>query len=554
MPTRAQVGSGDGVTNASMMPLTSSTATRPSAIVPGRAALAGERLRAGQLARLHPRPEQPQPGAAGHEDRGELEQAVREDQAPEVRTVVVADHDRADDRQVGDVLEEQVDHGQPEHPERDAERRDPGVVDPDLRREVAGGVLAVVVLEVVVDQLVDLLRARAGSARRRGGRAATASSRRSRTTLAASVPEPPPAQPVERGREPVDEEPLHPPPGAGAGARRAVAGSREQDRQVGDELGVRRRRAHDGQVGGDLLVALDQLVGLRSRQPPTPRERPRAAATRRRAPRRTRRGPWAEPRVTTPRLGAMATPEFATLTTDDLVTGEAVALDLPAASLGSRIASGLIDVVVTLRPARRRGLRPRRRGAADRRRADLGGDSSRPMVVFLVVFPTTIETLTHGKSLGKLVCGLRTVRDDAGPISFQHAFVRALIGVVEIYAFIGGAGVLLGAAQPARQAARRLRRRDVRRARPGPAPPPAADRRCRRRSPGGRRRPTWPRCRPGSRSPYASSSGGCPQIDPASRATIGGRLADQVSEYVAPAAAARYPARGLPRRGDRGAP
>ena len=40
--------------------------------------------------------------------------------------------------------------------------------------------------------------------------------------------------------------------------------------------------------------------------------------------------------------------EFATLTTDDLVTGEAVALDLPPASLGSRIVSGLIDVFVTM--------------------------------------------------------------------------------------------------------------------------------------------------------------------------------------------------------------
>jgi positive regulator of sigma E activity len=43
-----------------------------------------------------------------------------------------------------------------------------------------------------------------------------------------------------------------------------------------------------------------------------------------------------------------ASNEFATLTTDDLVTGEAVALDLPAASLGSRIASGLIDYVATM--------------------------------------------------------------------------------------------------------------------------------------------------------------------------------------------------------------
>ena len=40
--------------------------------------------------------------------------------------------------------------------------------------------------------------------------------------------------------------------------------------------------------------------------------------------------------------------EFATVTADDLVTGEAVALDLPPAGLGTRMASGLIDVAVTL--------------------------------------------------------------------------------------------------------------------------------------------------------------------------------------------------------------
>ena len=35
------------------------------------------------------------------------------------------------------------------------------------------------------------------------------------------------------------------------------------------------------------------------------------------------------------------------------------------------------------------------------------------ITVFLVI-PTTVETLTRGKSLGKLAMGLRTVRDDAG--------------------------------------------------------------------------------------------------------------------------------------------
>ncbi|MGH7282255.1 MAG: tyrosine-type recombinase/integrase, partial [Polyangiaceae bacterium] len=59
------------------------------------------------------------------------------------------------------------------------------------------------------------------------------------------------------------------------------------------------------------------------------------------------------------------------------------------------------------------------------------------MAVFLV-YPTTVETLTRGKSLGKLALGLRVVRDDGGPIAVQQAFVRALVAVPEIYALSGG--------------------------------------------------------------------------------------------------------------------
>ena len=110
MPTRAQVGSRDGVTKASMTPLTKSTTTRPERDGAGGAALPGDRLGAGQVARLDPGPEEPQPDCRGDEDRGQLEQAVREDQPPEVAGAVVAGHDRADDREVGDVLEQQVDH------------------------------------------------------------------------------------------------------------------------------------------------------------------------------------------------------------------------------------------------------------------------------------------------------------------------------------------------------------------------------------------------------------------------------------------------------------
>ena len=127
---------------------------------------------------------------------------------------------------------------------------------------------------------------------------------------------------------------------------------------------------------------------------------------------------------------------FASLTSDDLITGEAVALDLPPASLGSRIASGLMDVIVTLVllvvVLLVLGIASLQSDAALAHVAFIGT----LIIVFLVV-PTAVETLSRGRSIGKLVCGLRTVRDDAGPISFQHAFVRALIGFVEIYAFTG---------------------------------------------------------------------------------------------------------------------
>ncbi|PUA82123.1 RDD family protein [Nocardioides currus] len=129
-------------------------------------------------------------------------------------------------------------------------------------------------------------------------------------------------------------------------------------------------------------------------------------------------------------------PAFASLTADDHVTGEAVALDLPPASLGSRIGSGLIDAVVTVVLLvvvfLTFGIAALRSDGALAHVALVG-----TLVTVFLVVPTTVETLTRGRSLGKLACGLRTVRDDAGPISFQHAFVRALIGFVEIYAFSG---------------------------------------------------------------------------------------------------------------------
>ena len=228
----------------------------------------------------------------------------------------------------------------------------------------------------------------------------------------------------------------------------------------------------------------------------------------------------------------MSTPEFATLTADDLVTGEAVALDLPPASLGLRIASGLIDVVLTvvliIAAVFVATVATIETDAALAAAALIGS-----IVLVFVVVPTTIETLSRGRSLGKLVLGLRTVRDDAGPISFQHAFIRALIGFVEIYAF-GGAPAFFSALLSSR--GKRLgdfaagtyvvRERVKLRLNPPAAMPPHLA--------------AWAAHADITALPTGLALavrqylGRLPTIDPASRATIGARLADEVLKHVAP--------------------
>jgi uncharacterized RDD family membrane protein YckC len=228
----------------------------------------------------------------------------------------------------------------------------------------------------------------------------------------------------------------------------------------------------------------------------------------------------------------MATPELALLTTDDLVTGEAVALDLPPAGLGVRIASGLVDVLATsaLLVALVLGLVVAALQADDAliHVAVLGA-----VIVSLVGFPVALETLTRGRTLGKMAFGLRTVRDDAGPISFQHAFVRALVGVVEIYAFAGSPAFFAGllSARGKRlgdfAAGTYVVRERVALQLPAPAamPPQLASWAARADL------ATLPT---GLALAVRQYLGRLPQIDPASRAAVGARLATAVSEYVAP--------------------
>ncbi|KAB1973227.1 RDD family protein [Streptomyces triticiradicis] len=120
----------------------------------------------------------------------------------------------------------------------------------------------------------------------------------------------------------------------------------------------------------------------------------------------------------------------------ELVTGEAVALELRPAKLPSRALAVVLDLVVALTVyiVVTIGL------VAATAALDDAAQIAVSIASFLLVLvggPIAVETLSHGRSLGKLACGLRVVRDDGGPIRFRHALVRGAVGVVEILMTFG---------------------------------------------------------------------------------------------------------------------
>ncbi|WP_307043442.1 RDD family protein [Streptomyces achromogenes] len=120
----------------------------------------------------------------------------------------------------------------------------------------------------------------------------------------------------------------------------------------------------------------------------------------------------------------------------ELVTGEAVALELRPARLPSRGLATLLDLVVAVTAYVVVSIVVVVTTAS----LDDAAQIALSIATFLLVLvggPIAVETLSHGRSLGKLACGLRVVRDDGGPIRFRHALVRGAIGVVEILLTLG---------------------------------------------------------------------------------------------------------------------
>jgi uncharacterized RDD family membrane protein YckC len=125
----------------------------------------------------------------------------------------------------------------------------------------------------------------------------------------------------------------------------------------------------------------------------------------------------------------------------EVVTGEAVVLSVRVAALPTRALALLIDIAVqgvllvgaTVLLV---GTRP----VVD----DALGTALYILVTVLVLvgYPVTFETVTRGRSLGKMALGLRVVGDDGGPERFRQALFRALAGVIEIWGTSGAVALV----------------------------------------------------------------------------------------------------------------
>jgi uncharacterized RDD family membrane protein YckC len=119
----------------------------------------------------------------------------------------------------------------------------------------------------------------------------------------------------------------------------------------------------------------------------------------------------------------------------EVVTGDAVILEISAAAFPSRMVARFIDMatqVVLLWI-----LLAILDVAARRLSLDAALALLTAIVVAVIVgYPTIFETLSRGKTLGKMAMGLRVVADDGGAERFRQALIRALTGIFEIWSVV----------------------------------------------------------------------------------------------------------------------
>lgn len=123
-----------------------------------------------------------------------------------------------------------------------------------------------------------------------------------------------------------------------------------------------------------------------------------------------------------------------------VVTPEAVTLQFREANVGSRFIAFLLDWMIIWTAATFVFA-----AAGMVEAASQGRPPTWVMVLILGVgnlglffgYPIAMETLTRGRTVGKMAMGLRAVTVEGAPIGFRHAAIRAAVGMVDFYMTVG---------------------------------------------------------------------------------------------------------------------
>jgi uncharacterized RDD family membrane protein YckC len=126
-----------------------------------------------------------------------------------------------------------------------------------------------------------------------------------------------------------------------------------------------------------------------------------------------------------------------------IVTPDAVGLDLQVATLGSRGAAYLLDLVIFLTVLGLLSIGQSLLGAAGFVPGWFG-------IAILLVFaflwqfgyPIGFEVLNRGRTPGKAALGLRVVTVEGAPVRLRHATIRATVGILELLGTTGGIAVV----------------------------------------------------------------------------------------------------------------
>lgn len=117
-----------------------------------------------------------------------------------------------------------------------------------------------------------------------------------------------------------------------------------------------------------------------------------------------------------------------------ILTGEAVPLDIRVAGVGSRALAKFVDallqvliyIALSIAMVYLLGFVAFVAGIDE---AMINAILIVVLVVPMLGYPVLMETLTRGRTIGKMIFGLRVVRDDGGPVTFRQALARGLVAL-----------------------------------------------------------------------------------------------------------------------------